>query len=107
MKKNYDNIKIKSLPQPVIAGKNKGFFKGTLERIKQTVIYVNTKNVYLPKIKIILYRIIYSVAWSFLILLSLRFLNYKVTWFNLLSAWALFFIIQEVADYILKMRNKR
>jgi len=73
---------------------------------------VNTKNkIYYKNIKIFVLKILFKILTILfaggIILLSLRFLNYQLTKMNLLSAVALYFVIEEIKYFIIKIIKLR
>ena len=61
----------------------------------------------IPSIKSYFNKIIYIALWGVVYLLALRLLGYTLTLINLLSAIAVYLLVEQMADYLLKLRKGR
>ena len=80
-------------------------FQKLFIRIKQSHLVVNSKAIYIPAVTDFLIKILYMCGWSLLILLLLMLLGFKFTIVNFFSSIALYFIIQEVGDYLITLKK--
>jgi len=65
------------------------------------------KNTILPSIKNYANKILFCVLYGALYLLVLRFLKVQLTFMNLLSATALYLIVEEFVGYIIKIKKSK
>lgn len=104
----YKLVKIKFV-QKIIKSKlyKKVFRNEWRKRLIQKQWYQKIVQIYLPMIKNYFNKGFIVFLWGGVYLFFLRLFNFRMTWMNLGSAIALYFILEEVKGYLLNFRGKK
>ena len=106
-KKKIDLTKIKFKDETVPV-KKLSWYKRNLAKLQSKMWYQKiVQSTLLKNIKSYFVKGLFVVLWGGMYLLVLRLFDYDLTWINLASATAVYFVIEEFKDYFLKFRGKR